>query len=64
MFNMETYVVGGAGEGKTPMSEESLRIPTPTLSKPLCPRKGTLFYMPLLRFGVVYSSWPTMIYFP
>jgi hypothetical protein len=34
------FLVGGEGKGKTPMSEESLRIPTPTLSKLFCPRKG------------------------
>jgi hypothetical protein len=50
---METCGVGGEGKGKTPMSEESLRRPTPTLSKLLCPRKGTLFIATLWRSGVV-----------
>jgi hypothetical protein len=45
--------VGGEGKGKTPMSEESLRRPTPTLSKLFCPRKGTLFVATLWRYGVV-----------
>jgi hypothetical protein len=52
------------GKGKIPMSEEYLRRPSPTLQKPLCPRKGTLFVVALWIFGVVYSSWSTMISFP
>jgi hypothetical protein len=64
MFNMETYAVGGASKGKTPMSEKSLRRPKTTLSKPLCPRKGKLFSTALWRYSVVYSRWSTMIIFP
>jgi hypothetical protein len=41
MFKVATCMMGGEGKGKNPMSEESLRKPTPTLSKLLCPRKGT-----------------------
>jgi hypothetical protein len=61
---MEKYVVGGVGKGKNPMREESLRIPTPILSKPIFPKKGTLFVVKLLRLGVVYSSWSALIVFP
>jgi hypothetical protein len=43
----------GEGKGKTPMSEESLRRPTPTLSRLDCPRKGTLFTAELWRSGVI-----------
>jgi hypothetical protein len=64
MFKVENFVVGGAGKRKTPMIEESLRRPTPTLSKLFCLRKGTLFVATLLRFGVVYSSWSIVIIFP
>jgi hypothetical protein len=41
---VETYVVGGSRKGKNPMSEESLRIPSPTLSKPLCPEKRDIIH--------------------
>jgi hypothetical protein len=53
MFNVETYMVVGVGKGKTPMSEESLRRPTHTLSKPLCSRRGTLFVIALWISGGV-----------
>jgi hypothetical protein len=50
---METYRVGGVGKGKTPMSDESLRRLTPTLSKLDYPKKGTLFVATLWRYRVV-----------
>ena len=51
MFNMETSC---GGKGKTLMSEEYLRRPTPTLSylRSGCTRKGILFVGELLRSGV------------
>jgi hypothetical protein len=50
---METYKVGGEGKGKNPMSEGSLRRPTPILSKLFYSRKETLFVATLWRFRVV-----------
>jgi hypothetical protein len=61
---VETYAVGGESKGKTPMREKSLRRPTPTLSKPFYPRKGTLVVAKLWGYGVVYSSWSIVIIFP
>jgi hypothetical protein len=53
IFNVETCGVVGAGKGKTPMSKESLRRPTLTLSRLDCPRKGTSFIVALWRSGVI-----------
>jgi hypothetical protein len=50
---VEIWVVGGAGKGKKPMSKESLRRPTPTLSKLFYPRKWTLFTATFWIYGVV-----------
>jgi hypothetical protein len=53
MFNVATYGVIGEGKGKTPVSEESLRRPTPTLSRLDCLRKGTSFIAALWRSKVI-----------
>jgi hypothetical protein len=53
IFNMETCRVTREGKGKTPMSKESLRIPSPTLSRLYYPRKGTSFVATLWRSRVI-----------
>jgi hypothetical protein len=64
IFNMETYAMVKEGKGKNLVSEESLRIPTRTLSRLDCPRKGTPFITTLWRYRVIWSSWSKMIIFP
>jgi len=49
---VETFEVSGDGKVKTPMSEEYLRRPTPTLSRLDFPRKETLIVAELWRYGV------------